>query len=74
MNLLRHLVFTFFAVAFLTGADSAKAQTDSLPSWNDGAMKSAIVDFVARVTDEGSADFVPVDQRIKMNPAPWRTP
>lgn len=70
MNLLRHLVFVCFAVAFLTGADSAHAQTDSLPSWNDGAAQSAIVDFVVRVT---SADFVPVGQRIKMNPIPRRT-
>ena len=35
-----------------------------LPSWNDGAAKSAIVDFVGRVTREGSPDFVPVPERI----------
>ena len=37
---------------------------DLLPSWNDGAAKKAIVDFVARSTKEGSADFVPVPERI----------
>jgi len=42
----------------------AAAQTDPLPSWNEGAAKAAIVNFVARVTAEGSADFVPVTQRI----------
>ena len=26
---------------------------ESLPSWNDGAAKSAILDFVARVTKQG---------------------
>ena len=36
----------------------------SLPSWNDGAAKSAIVDFVGRVTKEGSADFVRPAERI----------
>jgi phosphoserine phosphatase len=36
----------------------------SLPSWNDGAAKSAIVDFVARVTKEGGADFVRPAERI----------
>ena len=36
----------------------------SLPSWNDGAAKSAIIDFVARVTKEGSADFVRPAERI----------
>lgn len=35
-----------------------------LPSWNDGAAKSAIVDFVARVTKEGGRDCVPPAERI----------
>ncbi len=37
---------------------------DPLPSWNDGATKKAIVDFVAKVTKEGGPDFVPPDERI----------
>jgi len=37
---------------------------DSLPSWNDGPAKAAIVDFVARVTKEGGPDFVPAAERI----------
>jgi hypothetical protein len=37
---------------------------DPLPSWNDGAVKKSITDFVARVTAQGSPDFVPVEQRI----------
>jgi phosphoserine phosphatase len=36
----------------------------SLPSWNDGAAKSAILDFVARVTEPGGAEFVPQAGRI----------
>jgi hypothetical protein len=43
---------------------SAAWAADPLPSWNDSAAKQAIVDFVAKVTKEGSPDFVPVDQRI----------
>src|SRR4029079_13443592 len=35
-----------------------------LESWNDGAAKSAIVDFVARVTKEGGPDYVPSAERI----------
>ena len=42
----------------------AQAQRDPLPSWNDGATKASIVDFVARVTTQGGPFFVPVDQRI----------
>jgi phosphoglycolate phosphatase-like HAD superfamily hydrolase len=36
---------------------------DQLPSWNDGATKKAITDFVVRVTAP-SADFVPPAERI----------
>jgi phosphoglycolate phosphatase-like HAD superfamily hydrolase len=42
----------------------ASAQSDPLPSWNDGAAKKAITDFVARVTAQGGTDFVPPEQRI----------
>ena len=42
----------------------ALAQADPLPSWNDGATKQSILDFVAAVTREGSPDFVPPAQRI----------
>ncbi len=35
-----------------------------LASWNDGASKSTIVDFVARVTTAGGRDFVPPADRI----------
>jgi hypothetical protein len=37
---------------------------DLLPSWNDTAPKKAIIDFVGRVTKEGSPDFVPLPERI----------
>jgi hypothetical protein len=38
--------------------------TDPLPSWNDTAPKKAILEFVARVTKQGSPDFVPEAERI----------
>ncbi|NEU98106.1 haloacid dehalogenase-like hydrolase [Bradyrhizobium sp. UFLA 03-164] len=44
--------------------NAALAQADPLPSWNDGAAKEAIVGFVARVTKQGTADFVPPAERI----------
>ena len=37
----------------------AQAQTDPLPSWNDGAAKQAIVNFVKDTTTQGSPKFVP---------------
>ena len=42
----------------------AMAQTDPLPSWNDGAVKKSITDFVARVTAPGGPDFISTEQRI----------
>jgi phosphoserine phosphatase len=43
---------------------SALAQTDPLPSWNDGAAKQAIVAFVKDTTTQGSPKFVPPAERI----------
>ena len=43
---------------------SAQAPPDPLPSWNDGATKTSILNFVARVTTQGGPDFVAADKRI----------
>ncbi|QEG02793.1 haloacid dehalogenase-like hydrolase [Stieleria maiorica] len=43
---------------------SGSYAADPLPSWNDTATKAAIIDFVERVTREGSAGFVPPAERI----------
>ncbi|HEX2888439.1 HAD family hydrolase [Vineibacter terrae] len=45
-------------------APAALAQTDPLPSWNDGDAKKAITDFVERVTHEGVANYVKPAERI----------
>jgi phosphoserine phosphatase len=50
-------------LASLAVAQAAHAG-DPLPSWNDGAAKEAIVQFVGRVTQEGSPDFVPPAERV----------
>jgi phosphoglycolate phosphatase-like HAD superfamily hydrolase len=52
---------TLMLAALLPGAASAQ---DPLPSWNEGAAKAAIISFVEGVTTEGSANFVPVPERI----------
>jgi phosphoserine phosphatase len=41
-----------------------EAFADPLPSWQDGPAKQAITSFVSVVTDEDSADFVPISERI----------
>jgi hypothetical protein len=50
--------------ALLLLATPLMAQDDPLPSWNDGAAKTAILAFVADVTDESADTFVPVADRI----------
>jgi phosphoglycolate phosphatase-like HAD superfamily hydrolase len=55
---------SILAVALIgTSARTALAQ-DPLPSWNDGPARKAILDFVARTTRQGGADFVPAAERI----------
>ena len=41
-----------------------RAQSDPLPSWNDGPATQAIVDFVRTTTDKASPRFVPTEERI----------
>src|SRR5213075_3417906 len=54
--------FVLLAIV-IAGLTTAYAQ-DPLSSWNDGPTKQAIVAFVAKVTKEGSPDFVPPEERI----------
>ena len=42
----------------------AFAQSDPLPSWNDGAAKKAIVEFVQATTTQGGPNFVPPAERV----------
>jgi phosphoglycolate phosphatase-like HAD superfamily hydrolase len=50
--------------ALLLVAVHTAAQTDPLPSWNDGPAKKAIVEFVQATTTQGSPKFVPPAERI----------
>ncbi len=57
-----HNKFVLLAIV-IASLTTAYAQ-DPLPSWNDGPTKKSITEFVAKVTKEGSPDFVPVAERI----------
>jgi phosphoglycolate phosphatase-like HAD superfamily hydrolase len=52
------------AFLFLLVFGQAYAQTDPLPSWNDGPAKKAIIEFVKVTTDKGGPKFVPPEARI----------
>ncbi len=60
LNLPLVLTLMIFALTALP----VQAQTDALPSWNDGPAKNAIVDFIQSVVTKGSPNFVPVSDRI----------
>jgi hypothetical protein len=51
-------------LAALLVCGQAHAQTDPLPSWNEGPAKQAIVDFVRATTDKAGPKFVPPEARI----------
>jgi phosphoglycolate phosphatase-like HAD superfamily hydrolase len=53
------------AVALIAISWTAPGFTqEPLPAWNDTAPKKVIVEFVERVTKQGSPDFVPPTERI----------
>jgi hypothetical protein len=58
-----HIPAIILAILILAGT-WAKAQTDPLPSWNDGLAKESIIGFVAEVTKEGGPNYVPPEDRI----------
>jgi hypothetical protein len=60
----RALVALAATLGLLAAAPPVSAQTDALPSWNDGAAKQAILDLIAATTTEGGADFVAPGDRV----------
>ena len=56
MNKIVLTLFTLFTLCLQA--------TEALPSWNDTTSKQSIINYVASVTHEGGADFIPVADRI----------
>jgi hypothetical protein len=48
----------------LSSQAQAQSSPDPLASWNDGAAKRAILEFVRETTDKASTHFVPPEARI----------
>ena len=59
----RRVMLALAALALSACAQLAPV-ADPLPSWQDGAAKSTIVQFVKKTTDAGSAQFVPPAERV----------
>jgi phosphoglycolate phosphatase-like HAD superfamily hydrolase len=58
------LILLLAGLLCVLASQAALTQPDPLPSWNEGAVKQSITDFVSRVTTQGGADFVSTEQRI----------
>ena len=61
---MRRMTGVLAALIVVVWQAAAAAQTDPLPSWNDGAAKQAIVAFVEATTTDGGPDFVPPAERV----------
>jgi haloacid dehalogenase-like hydrolase len=57
-------VATLALILIASAAWAQSSAPDPLPSWNEGSVKKAILDFVARTSTTGSPDYVPVADRI----------
>jgi phosphoserine phosphatase len=60
----RKRYFAIFVWLLLAIAGVQAQNPEPLPSWNDGAAKQAILNFVKTTTDPSSPAFVPPEQRI----------
>lgn len=68
------LIFLFAAMWFASSCISPVAEkdevennstiSDPLPSWNEGASKQSIIEFVEATTTEGNSDYVSPEDRI----------
>jgi phosphoglycolate phosphatase-like HAD superfamily hydrolase len=63
-NTAKVLIAILFSIFVALGCSATNQETDPLPSWSDGDVKSSILKFVERCTTKGSEDFVPKEQRI----------
>jgi len=64
MKIKRLIKVTMMALSLLAIASGNVLAKDQLPSWNEGAAKTAIVEFVAAVTNQNGPDYVEPAERI----------
>ena len=64
MNIAGWIKLFYFILLSLSGYKFSVAQGDPLPSWNEGTVKSAIINYITRITDSLGNDYIPVPDRI----------
>ncbi len=60
----RQLIAVVLLLSAVGTVDIARAAPDLLPAWNPGAVKTAILNYVATVTDPESDDYVATSDRV----------
>lgn len=63
MKHINNIYFTIFLVICSLYTTLLKA-TDPLPSWNNGAAKQTIINFIRITTDKAHPDYIPPEERI----------
>ncbi len=63
-RLCRLLASVLVLAAGLISGTTVLAQSDSLPSWNDGPAKARVLAFVRAVTDQSGRDYVAPAERV----------
>ncbi len=58
------LVYSFVFIISCNNTIKDDTKDDPLPSWNEGSTKSAIIQFVSEVTEDGGANYVNRKDRI----------
>ena len=64
MRKIKIFLLLFSLALLFSCAEQNTKKTDPLPSWNDGKTKQSIIDFVNKVTNENSSDFIKPEDRI----------
>jgi len=54
----------FWTCLFFANMSLCFSNQDPLPSWNEGAVKQALLQFVLKTTNRNEKDFVPPEERI----------
>lgn len=62
-SIVRHWIISVASPLLMLAMATAQA-AEALSSWNEGPAKAAILEFVGKVTKQGSPDFVPPPERI----------
>ena len=61
---MKHLQLLHTVAVVLLALACGSAAAEPLESWNDGAAKNAIIEFVKQTTDKASPQFVPPEERV----------